>query len=121
MAVLNRPNPIVAPSSPQSPGLNVKCTPTTLTVNGPGNCFNTGLPVVNTGSSELQLILQILFAVIGALAVLFIVIGGFRYVISDGNPKNMETAKNTIIYAVIGLIIALFAEAIVTFVLGHIT
>ena len=87
---------------------------------GPGdsNCFNTGLPTVSASSSELHTILQILFGIIGALTVLFIVIGGFGYVSSGGNPQAMQKSKNTIVYAVIGLIIAIIAEAIVTFVIG---
>ena len=82
------------------------------------NCYSTNLPNVAATSSELQTILQILFGIIGALAVLFIVIGGFSYVTSSGNPQAMQKARRTIMYSVIGLLVAVFAEAIVTFVLG---
>ncbi len=82
-------------------------------------CYNTDLPTVAASSNELQTILQILFGILGALAVLFIVIGGFSYVVSGGDTNAMQKAKSTIMYAVIGLLVAVFAEAIVTFVLGY--
>lgn len=81
-------------------------------------CYNTGLPTVAASSSELQTILQMLFGILAALAVLFIVIGGFSYVASAGNSQSMQKAKSTIIYAVAGLLVAVFAETIVTFALG---
>jgi hypothetical protein len=64
--------------------------------------------------------LQIFFAILGALAVLFVVIGGLRYTASGGDPKSMQEAKNTILYAVVGLVVAILAEVIVTFVLGYV-
>jgi hypothetical protein len=58
------------------------------------------------------------FGIFGAVAFLFIVIGGFRYVISSGDPKNTAKAKNTIIYALVGLVITISADAIVNFIAG---
>jgi hypothetical protein len=75
-------------------------------------------PMVNADGSVVTTILDIVFGIFGAVAVLFIVIGGFRYVISSGDPKNTAKAKNTIIYALIGLLITLSATAIVNFVAG---
>ncbi len=92
----------------------------TLYPNNASYCQSTGLPTVNASSSELHIILQVFFMVLGAVAVLFVVIGGLKYTISGGNPEEMGKAKNTIIYAVIGLVIAISAEAIVTFLLGYI-
>jgi len=77
----------------------------------------TGLPMVTAGSGELQTILQIVFGIAAALAVLFIVIGGLRFVLSAGSSENVTKARETILYAVIGLVIALIAEGIVTFVI----
>jgi hypothetical protein len=56
--------------------------------------------------------------IIGALSVIMLIYGGIRYTISMGDAKNVETAKNTIMYAIIGIIVALLAYAIVNFVLG---
>jgi uncharacterized membrane protein len=75
-------------------------------------------PVVTADGSFITTVLDIVFGIFGAVAVLFIVIGGFRYVISSGDPKNTAKAKNTIIYALVGLLITLSATAIVNFVAG---
>lgn len=61
-------------------------------------------------------ITNILLFVIGAVAVIMIVIGGLRYVISGGDAKQVQAAKNTILYALVGVIIAILAYAIVNFV-----
>jgi amino acid transporter len=53
----------------------------------------------------------LLFA--GAVAVLFLIIGGFRYVISSGNPEQVEGAKKTILYAILGLIVIFIAFVLV--------
>jgi hypothetical protein len=50
-----------------------------------------------------------------------IIFGGFKYITSGGESGNVTSAKNTIIYAVIGLVIVAFAQFIVQFVLGKIT
>lgn len=83
-----------------------------------GHDSGCGLPTVDAGSSQLNDILRIAFAVLAALAVLFIVIAGFRMIIAQGNPQEVSKAKSTIIYALAGLLVALLAEAFVAFVLG---
>lgn len=92
-------------------------------VNGSGS-YTTGLPRVSLsggqGNVNVQAILQIVFASIGAMAVIIIIIAGLKYVISNGDPQDTARAKDTIIYAAIGLAIALSAEIIVTFVLNNI-
>ena len=65
-------------------------------------------------------ILNIFTTVIGAVAVLMIIIGGLRYVTSNGEPAQLTSAKNTILYAAIGLVVAAMANAIVNFVLTNI-
>jgi hypothetical protein len=85
-----------------------------------GVCNDTGLPGVNAGHTQLTHILQLALGIIAAVAVLFIVIGGLRFVISEGEPQDTAKARNTMIYAVVGLVIAISAEALVTFVLGRI-
>ena len=53
---------------------------------------------------------------VGAVSVIMIIIGGLRYVLSNGDPKAAADGKNTILYSVIGLIVAIAAFAIVSFV-----
>lgn len=83
-----------------------------------GNSYTTGLPTAGAGPSELQQILQIVFAIISVLAVLMIMIAGLRFITAQGNPQEVAKARNTIVYALIGLAVALTAEGIVSFVLN---
>ena len=83
-----------------------------------GNGCDTGLPRVAAGGTQVNQILQVVFGIIGGLALLFIIIGALRYTISAGDPQAAAKARSTIIYAAVGLVIAVSAEAIVTFVLS---
>ncbi len=56
--------------------------------------------------------------VIGAIAVLMLIYGGIRYTISGGDEKAITVAKNTILYAVVGIVVAVLAYAIINFVLS---
>lgn len=78
------------------------------------------LPQTQANGHELQTILQIVFGIAGALALLFIIISGFRYIVSAGEPQAVAKAKNGILYSVAGLAACILAEAIVTFVVGAI-
>jgi hypothetical protein len=61
-------------------------------------------------------IVNILLFLVGAVAVIMLVIGGFRYVMSGGDQNAVTSAKNTILYAIIGIVIAILAYAAVEFV-----
>lgn len=54
----------------------------------------------------------------GTVAVLFIIIGGFQYITSAGNPDGIYKAKQTLLYAIIGLIVVILSFAIVKFVIN---
>lgn len=69
--------------------------------------------------SQIQVITNTMLFAIGVVAVIMLIIGGFRYVFSAGNQQNVTAAKDTILYAVIGIVVALLAYAIVNFVLGQ--
>lgn len=60
---------------------------------------------------------NVMLFIVGAISVIMVIIGGLRYVISGGNSSNITAAKNTILYAIVGLIIAIMAYAIINFVL----
>ena len=77
-----------------------------------------GLPEVEASPAKLTALLMYFFGLIAAISFLMIVIGGFRYVISIGDPQKITTARKTITYSVIGLIISLSALAIVGFVIS---
>lgn len=82
------------------------------------NC-DTGLPVVGAGTLQLQTILQVVFGVLAAVAVLMIVIAGLKFVIAQGDPQRVARSRETIIYALVGLAIAVSAELFVSFTLGR--
>ena len=60
-------------------------------------------------------IINVLLFLLGGVAVIMLIIGGFRYVVSGGDSSRIESAKNTILYAVIGIIVAFLAWAAVSF------
>lgn len=64
---------------------------------------------------------QVLMLFVGAISVIMIVYGGLRFSASGGDPESIKTAKNSILYAVIGLVIAIAGYAIVTFVATQFT
>ncbi|MBX4199833.1 pilin [Candidatus Saccharibacteria bacterium] len=66
-------------------------------------------------------VINILSVLVGAIAVIMIIIGGFRYVTSGGNDSSVAAARKTIMYALIGLLIVAFAQVVVHFILNNIT
>lgn len=65
----------------------------------------------------IKTVINILTAVVGILAVIMIIVAGFRYVTSGGSDEAVKGAKNTILYAVIGLVVVALAQIIVHFVI----
>jgi len=84
---------------------------------GGGSC-DTGLPTVNATSGNLQSAIQIIIGVAGAIAVVMIVIGGLQFITAQGDPSGVAKARKTLVFALVGLIVAILAEAIVTFVIS---
>ena len=65
-----------------------------------------------------ETVTNILLFLIGAIAVIMLVIGGIRYVVSGGDQAAVTSAKNTILYAIVGIVVAFLAYAAVQFVIG---
>ncbi|HSX08471.1 MAG TPA: pilin [Candidatus Saccharimonadales bacterium] len=86
-----------------------------------GDCSNDS----TTGAGKVQGIvtdmINIFSLVVGIISVIMIIYGGFKYITSGGDSGNITGAKNTIIYAVIGLVIVALAQFIVQFVLNKVT
>ena len=61
---------------------------------------------------------QLAMSVMGSLAVIFIIVGGIQMAASAGDPKRFQRGRETVLYACVGLAIAISALAIVTFVAG---
>jgi len=101
-----------------------------------GNCLSQGSGLTtgsgNTctagndagGAQKIQdivtLIVNIFSVVVGIVAVIMIVVGGFKYITSGGDSGNITSAKNTIVYAIIGLVVVALAQFIVKFVLNKV-
>ena len=72
-------------------------------------------------SGTFQTITNVLLFVVGAISVIMLIIGGIRYVVSGGDSTAVQGAKNTILYAIVGIVICLLAYAVVSFVIGSFT
>lgn len=85
---------------------------------GSSDCELSGAPS-ETLTNIIKQIINIVSVVVGVVAVIMIVFGGFKYITSGGDSSNVSSAKNTIIYAIIGLVIVALAQFIVRFVLDR--
>lgn len=74
----------------------------------------------DSGSIEdvVQIVVNILLFIVGLVAVIMIIVSGIRFVTSGGDSGAVASAKNTLLYSVIGLVVAFLAFAIVSFVLN---
>lgn len=78
------------------------------------------LPKLRGDTGTVETIISVVLGFIGAIALLVITVSGFRYVTSAGDPERASKAKNGIIYALVGLVVAIIAQAIVAFVVSEI-
>ena len=105
-------------------GVAIMATPVSVEACGTAaECAQAGLEATGDTGGKADIgdiitdIVNALLFILAAIAVVMIVIGGIRYTISQGESSAVSSAKNTILYAVIGLAVALFAYAIVNFVI----
>lgn len=86
---------------------------------GAGSARGTGQTADLFGQTGVfQTITNVLLFILGAISVIMIIIGGLRYVISGGNATAVTAAKNTILYAIVGVVVALLSYAVINFVLN---
>ncbi|MDL2341579.1 MAG: pilin [Patescibacteria group bacterium] len=95
----------IATSDTGSAGTGGECTDSSSTAST-GGLYKLAANVVNIFS-----------IIVGIIAVIMIIYGGFKYITSGGDSGNVSGAKNTLIYAIVGLIIVALAQFIVHFVL----
>lgn len=90
-----------------------------------------GVSMVNGGSGStcdssagtkiskiLKLVINTLSVIVGIAAVIMVIVSGFKYITSNGDSNSVSSAKSTLIYAVIGLMIVVAAQVIVHFVIS---
>lgn len=88
---------------------------------GTGGTWTNGTCVSPTGNATVtgtfRKVANVLIFIVGAVSVLMVIIGGLRYVLSNGEQSGITSAKNTVLYALLGVAVAFIAYAIVNFVL----
>ena len=99
------------------------CSDDNLTATSGINCAKgNDVPTTLFGEGSIfTTVVNVLLFVIGAISVIMLIFGGIRYTVSGGDSANVTAAKNTIMYALIGLVVAFLAFAIVNWVLGAIS
>ena len=84
-----------------------------------GNSASCGSVNLKTGIQNIAVtVVNILSIVVGIVAVIIIIYGGFRYITSGGESGNVSGAKNTLLFAIVGLVIVALAQVIVRWVIG---
>jgi hypothetical protein len=113
---------LVAVFTPLTPLASAACDPNGGVAGGVG-CADTGntpTSLFDGDDSIFVTVVNVLLFVIGAISVIMLIIGGIRYTVSAGNATAVKGAKDTILYAIIGLVVAFLAFALVNWVLNAI-
>jgi hypothetical protein len=92
------------------------CTGAGLQVEGSGSCPDTSGSINNI----IKWVLDIFSVIVGIAAVIMIVVGGLKYTISGGDSTRVSGAKDTILFAIVGLVVVALAQIIVHFVLSNV-
>lgn len=91
-------------------------------VNSIAECTTMGSSQINKNNlmSTINTVINVIIGVVGFIAVAVIILGGISFITSQGDAAKVTKARNTILYGVVGLIVAILAFAIVNFVLGSV-
>ncbi len=81
-------------------------------------CGHKGVNEETMAKEKVGKIINVVYGLIGVVAVIFVIIGGFKYMTSQGDPERLKNAKNTIMFSLIGLVVTLSAFAITAFILN---
>lgn len=84
------------------------------------NTVDTTANATSSVNKIIKTVINILSFVVGVVSVIMIIIGGLKYVTSGGDSNSISSAKNTILYALVGLVIVALAQVIVMFVLNRV-
>jgi hypothetical protein len=106
-------------NNPNAGGIN-ECLNSGTCATDPDACPE-GDDATDRVNDIIKLIINIFSLIVGVISVIMIIIGGLKYITSGGNDSNVAGAKNTILYAVIGLVIVALAQVIVRFVLNKVS
>lgn len=96
------------------------CEGTSLNVGGGGDCTVDGEDATGKVNSVIETTVNIFSVIVGVIAVIMIIWAGLRYITSGGDSGKVGNAKNTMVYAIIGLVVVALAQFIVNFVLDQV-
>ncbi len=97
---------------------NNLCGGANLSFSDAAGCTDPGAE--NSVNNIVTLVINIFSIVVGIVAVIMIIIGGVKYITSGGDATNVGAAKNTILYAIIGLVVVALAQILVRYVLAKV-
>ena len=111
--------PVMAHAQSFNPDGGLNCG-AEINLSEAGDCpAPNGSEATETVNKNVSRALNLFSSVVGIIAVVMIIIGGVRYITSNGDSGNVNNAKNTILYAIIGLVVVALAQIIVRFVLAR--
>ena len=114
--------PTLAPVAVYAEDVNIQdslCQGVNLEASGTCDATAEGETAATNVSALLKRVINIFSIFVGVIAVIMIIVGGLKYITSGGDSGNVSSAKNTILYALVGLVIVALAQFIVRFVLGQ--
>lgn len=82
------------------------------------NSNDVDIPKTDITQTKINDVYSLIFGIAGGVAVIIIILGGIKFITSQGDPQAIAKARNMIIYAAIGLAVSISAFIIVTFVVG---
>ena len=104
-----------------TPAYAAECDTGNLSISTGANCAqgnDTPSTLFGNEDSIFTKVTNVLLFLVGAISVIMLIIGGIRYVVSGGDQAQVTGAKNTILYAIVGIVVAFLAYAAVNFVTG---
>ena len=82
------------------------------------NSSEVNLPQATADTAQSNILFNVIAGIAAGIALLMFVIGAFKMALSSGDPQRIQSARDTIIYSIIGLVLTLAARLIVGWILG---
>lgn len=117
--------PLLIPVAVSAATTNIgNCVTTGTDLSADTNCSDSASSATSQDGTSidgiLTLVVNIFSIIVGFVAVIMIIVGGLKYITSNGDSSNISGAKNTIVFAIVGLVIVALAQVIVHFVLAKV-
>lgn len=115
----------IAANSPAAYATTYICPDGSTNTTGYGDCYSgiggsENSVAKNDLNNTLNTIINVVIGIVGFVAVVMMILGGISFITSQGDSSKVTKARNTILYGVVGLVVALLAFAIVNFVLSNV-